>query len=446
MRLRNDSFSTYACAAVFALGVSACGSDDGDTESSCEGEGVICNYMGTGRAALGTDGVSPVDVSLYLPQDIAWGPDGNPYVLDWNNHRVRSVVHGVVETVIGTGELGDAPDGRATEIGLNHPTHVGFSPDGKLVLSAWHNSKIMEMSLGGDEIHAICGTGARAYAGEDVPAHEAVVDLPVATAFDSDGRMYIMDQGNQRIRRIDANGVINTLVGPVGNYLPDGFIEVCSEEEPEPGQARACKFCLEAEADDPECAGPPARPQGFAGDGEDGTRAFMNQPFSQSAPPAGGMEMGPDDELYFADTGNHLIRVLRPDGTVATVAGTAPDTYLPAELQEKAPDGALGGEQGDALEARFNRPRDVALARDGSIFVADTFNHCVRKIDSDGQIATVAGICGESGSDGDGGLATEASLYRPYGVALDAQGNLYIADTHNHRIRVVYLGETEARD
>ncbi|HEX6275024.1 MAG TPA: hypothetical protein VFZ53_18405 [Polyangiaceae bacterium] len=423
-----------------ALGVSACGTDD-DASESCGGDGVICNYMGTGRAALGTDGVPPDEVSLYLPQDIAWGPDGNSYVLDWNNHRVRSVVDGVVETVLGTGELGDAPDGQADEIGLNHPTHVGFSPDGKLVLSAWHNSKIMEMSLGSKEIHAVCGTGARAYAGEDVPAVEAVVDLPVATAFDSDGRMYIMDQGNQRIRRVDADGVINTLVGPVGPYLPEGFIEVCSEEEPEPGQARACKFCLEAEADDPDCAGPPARPQGFAGEGDEGTLAFMNQPFSQSAPPAGGMEMGPDDELYFADTGNHVIRVLHPDGTVATVAGTAPDDYLPAEMKEKAPDGDLGGEEGDALEARFDRPRDVAVSRDGSIFVADTFNHCVRKVDPEGQIATVAGTCGEEGSDGDGGPATEATLHRPYGVALDADGNLYIADTHNHRIRVVYLGE-----
>lgn len=427
---------------ALALSLNACGSPDSN-EASCGGEGVICNYMGNGRAALGNDGDPPEEVSLYLPQDITWGPDGNPYVLDWNNHRVRSVVDGAVRTVIGTGELGDAPDGEATHIGLNHPTHVAFSPDGKLILSAWHNSKVLELNPGNEKIHAICGTGARAYAGEEVPAVEAVVDLPVATAFDSDGRMYIMDQGNQRIRRVDGDGVINTLVGPVGSYLPEGFIEVCDEAEPEPGQARACKFCLEEEADDPACKGPPARPQGFGGDGEEGTAGFMNQPFSQSAPPAGGMEMGPDDELYFADTGNHVIRVLHPDGTVATVAGRAPDPYLPAELGEKAPDGGLAGEEGDALDARFDRPRDVAVAHDGSLFIADTFNNCVRRVDHQGEISTVAGICGEAGSDGDGGLATEAELNRPYGVGLDADGNLYIADTYNHRIRVVYLGEAE---
>jgi DNA-binding beta-propeller fold protein YncE len=428
------------CSVAFVGPLAACGGDDDDsTAPPCGGDGVICNYMGTGRAALGEDGHAPGEVSLYLPQDLAFGPDARPYVLDWNNHRVRSVSHGRVETVIGTGELGDAPNGKASKINLNHPTHVSFSPDGKLVLSAWHNSKVMELSMSSGEIKAICGTGARSYAGEGVPAIEAVVDLPVATAFDSSGRMYIMDQGNQRIRRVDDDGVINTLVGPVGDYLPEGFIEICSDEEPEPGQARECRFCQEDQADDPECPGPPARPQGFAGEGEAGTLAFMNQPFSQSAPPAGGMEMGPDDELYFADTGNHIIRVLHSDGTVETVAGTLPESYDPSELREKAPDGAFEGEGVDALEARFNRPRDVAIAKDGTIFVADTENSCVRRIDRHRRISTVAGTCGERGSAGDGGPASEALLNRPYGVALDENGNLYIADTYNHRIRVVFL-------
>src|SRR5690606_9071192 len=119
--------------------------------------------MGTGRAGLGKDGTRPEAVSLYLPQDITWGPDAAPYVLDWNNHRVRSVVDGLVETVIGTGELGDAPDGEATGVSLNHPTHVSFAPDGKLVLSAWHNSKVKEMSMSERELVTICGSGARSY-------------------------------------------------------------------------------------------------------------------------------------------------------------------------------------------------------------------------------------------------------------------------------------------
>ncbi len=86
----------------------------------------------------------------------------------------------------------------------------------------------------------------------------------------------------------------------------------------------------------------------------------------------------------------------------------------------------------------LRRPTDVAVAADGTLYIADTFNGCVRKVDQDGIISTVAGRCGELGYSGDGGPATEAKLDRPYGVALDADGNLYIADTHNHVIRVVY--------
>jgi DNA-binding beta-propeller fold protein YncE len=418
----------------FALGLlPACGS-----EEECGGEGVICNYMGDGRAALGQDGVAPTEVSLYLPQDVTFGPDGRAYVLDWNNHRVRVVDEGVVETLVGTGELGDAPDGPASETRLNHPTHVAFSPSGKLVLSAWHNSKVMEMDLGTGEIEAICGTGARSYGGDGGPALDAIVDLQVATAFDSEGRLYIMDQGNQRIRRIESDGTIDTVVGPEGEYLPDGYVEVCEPPE-EDFQAPDCRFCLAEEADDPQCAGPPARPQGFAGEGAAGPEVYMNQPFSQSAPPSGRMEMGPGDVLYFTDTGNHLVRALHPDGTVDTVAGINPDPYDATELAERTPDGGYDGDGGPALEARFNHPRDVAVAAsDGSLYVADTDNSCVRKIDTEGIVSTVAGICGERGSTGDGGPATEALLDRPYGIGLDADDNLYIVDTYNHRIRVVY--------
>jgi hypothetical protein len=443
MTSTHSTLKLHGVAGIMVLALTACGDEGGESKDACGGEGVICNYMGTGRASLGEDGQKPSEVGLYWPQDLTWGPDDRPYVMDWNNHRVRSVIDGKVQTVIGTGELGDAPDGIAEEIRLNHPTHISFSPDGQLILSAWHNSKVMEMSMSSKRIEVICGTGARAYSGEGGSALGAVVDLPVATAFDESGRMYIMDQGNQRIRRVDADGVINTLVGPVGQYLPEGFIEVCSDEEPEPGEARECRFCLEAEADDPDCPGPPARPQGYAGDDGPGIEAFMNQPFSQSAPPAGGMEMGPDDMLYFADTGNHLIRVLKPDGSVATVAGSVPEAYDPSELKEKAPQGDFAGETGHALEARFNRPRDVAVSSNGDIYVADTINNCVRRVDHHGEISTVAGICGERGSSGDGGPAREALLYRPYGVALDKDGNLFIADTYNHRIRVVYLAGAE---
>jgi adhesin/invasin len=406
----------------------------GGESDSCGGPGVICSIMGTGLAGLGEDGAAPEDVLLYLPQDLTFGPDGQPYVLDWNNHRVRTIDQdGKVQTVIGTGYLGDAVNGPVRNASLNHPTHITFSPEGKLMLSAWHNSKLLEVDLEAEELHTICGDGSRAYRGDGGPAETAWLDLPVASVFDSQGRLYISDQANQRIRMIDENGIIDTVVGPGPEYLPDGLVRVCVPDE-ENGNQMVCKNCLAAEAENPACADQPVgRPQGFKGDGGPASEARLYLPFSQSAPPAGRIDMGPNDTLYIVDTGNHRIRTVDAEGIIQTVAGSGPDTYDPSYR------GGYSGDGGPATEAQFSRPTDIVVDADGNFYVADTDNSCVRRVDGEtGIITTAAGVCGQRGFDGDGGPAGEALLNRPYGVALDADGNLYIADTHNHRIRVVY--------
>jgi sugar lactone lactonase YvrE len=145
------------------------------------------------------------------------------------------------------------------------------------------------------------------------------------------------------------------------------------------------------------------------------------------------MEMGPDGVRYFSDTGNHRIRVLDTDDTVRTVAGSGPDVF------DRSFDGGYAGDGGPAVEALLRSPTDVAVDAVGNLYIADTFNGCVRRVDTGGVITTVAGQCGVLGFSGDGGPATEAKLDRPYGVAVDADGNLYIADTHNHVIRSVRM-------
>jgi hypothetical protein len=426
MAIRNALFATALAVPMLAAG---CGSE----AESCGGEGVICTYMGTGTAGLGEDNVAPEDVNLYLPQDLVFGPDGQPYVMDWNNHRVRTVdADNRVQTVIGNGYLGDAPDGPAKGASLNHPTHGTFTPEGKLLLSAWHNSKLVQVDLQAGTMQTICGDGSRAYRGDGGPASDAWLDLPVATAFDSQGRIFISDQANQRIRMIDGDGVINTVVGPASDYLPDGLVRICAPN-PDTGLL-VCKACLEAEAENPDCVDQPiGRPQGFKGDGGLASEAMLYLPFSQSAPPAGRIDMGPGDVLYIVDTGNHRIRTVTPDGIIQTVAGTGPATFDPSYR------GGYEGDGGPATEAKFSRPTDIVVDQDGNFYVADTDNSCVRRVDGEtGIITTAAGVCGQRGFEGDGGPAGEALLNRPYGVALDADGNLYIADTHNHRIRVVY--------
>ena len=124
MKLRIDIIGLTATSALL---LGACQATTVE-EPACEGEGIICTYLGNGEAGLGEDGLGPLEESLYLPQDLTFGPDGQPYVIDWNNHRIRTIADGMVETVIGTGYLGDAKDGPARDASLNHPCLLYTSP------------------------------------------------------------------------------------------------------------------------------------------------------------------------------------------------------------------------------------------------------------------------------------------------------------------------------
>ncbi|NKB68683.1 MAG: hypothetical protein GKR89_16590 [Candidatus Latescibacteria bacterium] len=347
--------------------------------------GRIETFAGTGVAGKGDDTPRLHQAQLYLPQDLTLGPDGQFYILDWNNHRIRVTASGRLQTLIGTGELGDAPAGPALEIGLNHPTHIAFDSLGRLILSAWHNSKILRYDFSSGLIEAICGTGERAYGGDGGPADQALINLPSSTAFDLSGRMYISDQENQRVRRVDMDGTISTVIGT--------------------GVA------------------------GFSGDGGLATEAQIYAPQGQAAPPTSRIAADQQGHIYLADTFNNRIRRLSPDGVITTIAGNGvfpPDASLQA--RSSAP----------ALDVSLHWPCDVAPDRAGNLFIADTFNNCVRRLGTDGLLTTVAGQCGKPGDTGDGGHPLQALLNRPYGIEVDLEGNLYIADTRNHRIRVVH--------
>ena len=366
--------------------------------------GRIETFAGTGDAGKGPEEAPLLQALFYLPQDLTYGPDGRLYILDWNNHRVRvttkvsvltqtrqqhpryrGVAKDSVSTLIGTGELGDAPAGRAREIGLNHPTHISFDPLGRLILTAWHNSMILRYDFATDYIEPICGTGERTYSGDGGPAALATINLPSATAFDPLGRMYISDQENQRIRMVDTDGTIHTVVG----------------------------------------TGDP----GFSGDGGPADQARIYAPIGQAAPPTSRIATDEFGNLYLADTFNNRIRKIDyATGIITTIAGNGnPTPYLTSGREEGAA----------ALAVALNWPCDVAIDSAGRVFIADTFNHCVSYIDLDGALYTAAGQCGKSGDTGDGGPPQAALLSRPYGIELDPDDNLYIADTRNHRIRLV---------
>jgi hypothetical protein len=194
-----------------------------------------------------------------------------------------------------------------------------------------------------------------------------------------DGTQFILDQRNQVIRRIDADGIITTVAGTL-------------------------------------------KQPGFAGDGASPVSAQFNFPTGSNPPPGGGLALDAAGNLYVSDTLNHRIRKIDFEAdTITTIAGTGAPGYA--------------GDGGPATEAELDNPRKLSMGPDGRLYVGDEYNHRIRAIDlRTGIIETVAGN-GEKGYAGDGGPATETALNQPSGVSFDAAGNMYVIDTDNHRIR-----------
>jgi sugar lactone lactonase YvrE len=359
--------------------------------------GAICTVAGTGIAGDGADLLPPQQTRLYAPVDLTFSPTGALVVVDWNNHRIRATNdQGLLRIVAGVGEL--APEALNDDVGtrLNHPTDVIFDSQGRLVIAAWHNSRIKRVDMSTLDLEDIAGTGARSYGGDDGPAMKCDLNLPAGIVYDPAGNLIVSDQANQRIRLIDQSGIIRTIAG-------SGM-------------------------------------RGFAGDGGPALQAQFALPVGQRGHPAAHIALADDGTLYLADTENNRIRQITPgpERMVTTVAGNGKYGWA--------------GDGGLATAAELAYPVDVAIGPDKALYIADTENNCVRKV-QDGLITTVAGVCGGCGSAlddacrcpstdnvciGDGRLATAARLKRPTGIAFDKEGNLYIADTLNHRVRVVY--------
>jgi streptogramin lyase len=327
-------------------------------------------------------------------------------VVDWNNHRILGInpVDGSFYLLAGSvdgipGEPCAVYPTPCDEIGapespLNHPTSVTFRPDGKMVLSAWHNSSVFLVDVAGQVMSRIAGTGAGAghagYDGEGKAANASNIFLPSASVYDLQGRLIFTDQANMIIRVIDGAGVINRFAGVAPVFNGIRYV----------GQT------------------------GFSGDEGPATSAkFKWDPTTT----CGKLCIDAAGNIYVADTSNHAIRMIDTAGIIHRFAGLFPASA------------GFSGDGGAATAAQLNLPRDVACDSDGNVFICDTGNQVIRMVTPGGIISTVAGIPGVAGdSRDDGKLATETGLSLPYGIEIDAQGKLWIADTQNSRIRVVY--------
>ncbi len=358
--------------------------------------GVIETVAGTGVFGFSGDGGPAAQAQLNSPYGLALDAQGNLYIADLGNARVRRMdVHGTITTVAGGGALpaGGANDGSpATVLALSAPRNLAFDDFGNLYISDFGGARVYQMSPQGS-LSTIAGTGVAGVSGDNGAAQLARLNHPAGLAFDPQGALYVADSANHLVRRIKSGLITSyaraatptglTFDGLGTLYLADasaGYIAVIP------------------------ISGPPS------------TIAVAALDVSYSS----GLGL-------YASTGS----------AVLTAGGSVPVTL--------AGGGNLAhGDNGPAVQARLNHPAGVGFDTAGNIYIADRDNHRIRRVaaagsghgTSAGTIATVAGT-GIAGNTGDGGPATSAQLNQPSSVTVDSSGNLYIADTGNAEIRKV---------
>jgi len=336
------------------------------------GTAIIETVAGNGTCSLAGDGEAATNASVCNPTAVAVDSGGNLYTVDSVVVRKVDAGTGIISTVAGNGSQGFSGDGGpAASASLGYARGVAVDGNGNLYIADENNSRVRKVAAGTGIITTVAGNGSLAYSGDGGPATSASVGVPYGVAVDGSGNLYIADTWNNVIRRVDVGtGVITTVAGGTAGSCGDG--------------GAAISACL-------------ATPRGVTVDG--------------------------DGNLYIADSDNYRVRKVAADtGIITTVAGNGSPGFT--------------GDGGAATSASLSRPASVRVDGAGNVYIADELNNRVRRVAAGtGIITTIAG-----GSIGDGGLATSTSLGDVYDVAVDGSGNLYLADQNDNRVRKVAAG------
>ena len=275
-----------------------------------------------------------------------------------------------IYTSAGTGVASYTGDGGlATSATIHQPIGCFYDASGNIYISDQQNNCIRKVNTSGI-ISTIAGTGVPGFSGDGGLATAATIHTPGGVFVDAAGNVYFADGLNNRVRKVNTSGIISTIAG---NGTP-----------------------------------------GYSSDGISATTSELNNPIGVAVDAAG--------NVYICDQQNHRVRKVNTSGIISTIAGNGVIGYT--------------GDGGLATGAQVSYPNYVTLDATGNIYITDNGNHCIRKINTSGIISTIAGN-GSPGYTGDGGLATLAKLYYPAGNRTDSVGNLYIADYGNKLVRKI---------
>jgi uncharacterized protein (TIGR03437 family) len=397
--------------------------------------GVIYTFAGNHIAGFSHEGGPAVDAALNVPLDVAFDTSGNLYIADSGNGRIRQVsTSGVITTVVGGGST-YTEGGLATATVLAGPHGVAVDSSGNLYVADSDANHIYKVSnnvitnFAGILNTATTSTGSgitntRGFAGDGGAATSAQVNSPSSVVIDSSGNIHFTDLYNARVRKIVSSGTISTVVGNGSTaYSGDGgsaqnaLMNAPAGVAPGPGgvvyisdtnNQRIRRIGTDGTISTVVGNGT----AGFAGDGAAASSAQVSYPAGLAVDSAG--------NVYFADLANQRVRKVS-GGVVSTIAGSGTSGF--------------GGDGGSATAGQLNSPTAVAADNVGNLYIADFSNNAIRKV-SNGTISTLAGT-GVAGYSGDNGLARQAQLNAPSGVAIDAAENVYVADSANQVVRKI---------
>ena len=442
--------------------------------------GIITTIAGNGTHSFGGDYGPANQSSLAFPTDVTVDSLGTVYIADRNNNRVRKIDRlGVITTLMGSSQTEFNGDNEiSAETTLHLPFALALNGEDRLLVVDRNHFRVREVRLQSNQVETVAGNGTFLFRGDGGPGGGATLDAPSGIAVDSKGNVLFADRLHQRIRRVESNGIIETVIGngKQGNegngrpgieatlHLPEVLV-MDREDNIYLTQRSGNAWIIRK-----------SNAEGiithFAGNGRQGNTGDAGPATEASFHTISDIAADGSGNIFIADSINRNIRKIDKQGIISTIA----EASLEALGTEVHPNGIVfdkvgsiffsdsgsskvykidtsgaitliagtgdfgdHGDEGPALEAGLRSPGGLAIGPDGFLYIAEQTTHRIRRVDSSGVITRYVGT-GKFGYSGDGGPAIEANIKTPFRMDFDREGNLYFSDRDNNRIRKVDTG------